>query len=229
MPSYNWLDYAERPVAERFPGWAVGSEAWRSFVAEILGQEEPSPGVLDDFRVSTGPILPVLACPRVFISHRQVDSASALRIAHLSTQEGLEFWLDILDPNLQALQQTTASLTVQQRALLTAGIIEMALMNSTHAKAVMTQETRGSLWVPYEYGRVKEAQAVSSRVGSWVHPNLAPKDFPEYMALGVVTYSEREIRQWFTGELLAWKGPFGTYPRGTNVPWTWGPTYPLPV
>jgi hypothetical protein len=228
MPSYNWMDYAESPLAERFPEWALGSEAWRSFVAEISSQVEPSPEALEVFRASAGPILPVLPCPRVFISHRQADGASALRIADLSTQEGFEFWLDILDPNLQALQGTAASMTIQQRALLTAGIIEMALINSTHAKAVMTQQTRGSLWVPYEYGRVKEARAVSSRVGSWIHPNLAPQDFPEYMVLGAVTYTETEIRRWFGRELSAWKANFGACSGGARIQWMWGTTNPLP-
>jgi hypothetical protein len=225
MPNYSWLEHAERSLFERFPEWANGIEAWRSYVEAALSK--PSPATFDELRSAVGPILPVLACPRVFVSHRQADLAPALRIAKLANEEGLEFWLDVLDPSLQALQMATG-LKASQLALLTAGIIEMALVNSTHVIVVMTPATRGTLWVPYEYGRVKDAP-VSFRAGAWTHPALMRKDFPEYLALGVVVRTEAHVRQWFGDELKNWQSAYGSCQGGATTSWDGGQTDPLPT
>jgi hypothetical protein len=137
----------------------------------------------------------------VFVSHRQVDDSKARRIAYLACNEGFEFWLDVLDPNLPGVGQNTP-----QSALATASIIEMALLNSTHLIAVMTVNTKGSQWVPYEYGRVKLPQVRSLQASCWADRTLPSSGLPEYLHLGAVLRSETEIRDWLRRQLLDYKG-----------------------
>ncbi len=121
-------------------------------------------------------------CQRLFISHRKMDKQYALRMAKLAYSNGFAYWLDVLNPDLQSLSGTTHD--KQLIPLLTACIIEMALINCTHVLACMTPNTIGTLWVPYEYGRIKHLPLYAANVAAWLHPNLDAQEFPEYMWLG---------------------------------------------
>ena len=98
--------------------------------------------------------LPKNNCPRLFVSHRKADKDCALRIAEIAAQNGFAYWVDVLDPDLQALSKSTIAGSLIP--LVTACIIEMALINCTHVIACMTPHSRGTLWIPYEYGRITE-------------------------------------------------------------------------
>ena len=98
-----------------------------------------------------------------------------------------------------------------------AAIIEMALLNSTHVVAIMTANTKGSEWVPYEYGRVKTPQLpISLQAACWADPKISI-DLPGYLYLGEIHRSETDIRQWLRTELqkqsrrrigpCGWTGP----------------------
>jgi hypothetical protein len=137
-------------------------------------------------------------CPRLFISHRQIDKNYALRIAQLSQKKKFAYWVDVLDPNLQSLEVFNVS--ERLLPLIMACIIEMALINCTHVIACMTVESRGSLWLPYEYGRVAELPSSTKKATAWLHPNLMQKDFPEYMLLGEAFRLESEIESWLETE-----------------------------
>jgi hypothetical protein len=143
--------------------------------------------------------IPATRCPCVFISHRQPDTLYALRIAQLAARNGFDYWVDILDPALKLL---TANPMIPQCLvpLLTACIIEMALINCTHVLACMTPQSRGSLWMPYEYGRITEIPGLYRRSCAWQHPLLAVADYPEYMYLGVTARTEPEIEAWLQAE-----------------------------
>lgn len=143
-------------------------------------------------------VVPRDSCPRLFISHRQLDEKFALRIAHLAQKNKFSYWLDVLDPSLQHLQRTGVS--ERLHPLVIACIIEMALINCTHVIACMTPQSRGSLWLPYEYGRITELPGSSKKAAAWLHPNLARKDFPEYMLLGEFFRKEDEIERWLETE-----------------------------
>jgi hypothetical protein len=108
--------------------------------------------------------------------------------------EGFDFWLDVLDPALN--HPGLAALTQPQRALATAVIIEMGLLNCSHVIALMTQFTKGSEWVPYEYGRVKNVPAVSIQVACWRHPLKPHSALAEYLLLGPIHDSEAIIGAW---------------------------------
>ena len=126
-----------------------------------------------------------------------------------------------LDPNLEALRrkENLAILTPEQEILATAAIVEFALLNCSHLIAVMTNETRGSMWVPYEYGRVKEPAPLAVQVSCWRHPHLKAEDCPEYLVLGKVHLSEDEIVRWLRWEMRVWKQKTGKCSSGADAHW----------
>jgi hypothetical protein len=139
-------------------------------------------------------------CPRLFISHRQADMNYALRIAELATKHGFAYWLDVLDPDLNKLPAIKNFTNLLP--LLTACIIEMALINCTHVLACLTPNSRGTLWIPYEYGRITELPGLSTNACGWLHPDLPAGECPDYMLLGRITETEKEIETWLANELL---------------------------
>jgi hypothetical protein len=159
--------------------------------------------------------LPANKCPRLFISHRRDDKDYALRIAELAAQNGFAYWVDVLDPDLQSL--TNSRIPERLFPLITACIIEMALINCTHVIACLTPNSRGTLWIPYEYGRITELPGLSVNACAWLNPNLLSVDFPEYMLLGEITKNEREIETWLQSE---WRicGKNSCKPDGVDIP-----------
>jgi hypothetical protein len=150
-----------------------------------------------------------ILCPRLFVSHRQADYPLALRIARVAADEGVEFWLDVLDPTLTWLNTVgKRHFTVRQEQLLIAVVIEMALLHSSHVMAVMTTNTIGSGWVGYEYGRVKDSGLFSLQAGCWIHPALGWAPW-EYLLLGINTRDENSIKHWLRGELAVWRARYG--------------------
>jgi hypothetical protein len=224
MPSYNYYADAEQREAdwlERFPSWAFGYLQW---VSQPPINDWRGPSIYD--WLSEGieaPPSPIkrMACPRLFVSHRKCDEKLALRIAWLASREGWDYWIDVLDPNLETLRrkENLARLSAEQQTLATAAIVEFALLNCSHLIAVMTNGTRGSMWVPYEYGRVKEPEPLTVQVSCWRHPCLKAEDCPEYVVLGKVHLNEDEIVQWLTWEMSIWKMKTGECSSGANANW----------
>ena len=133
---------------------------------------------------------------RLFISHRQADATQALQIASIAHALNFEFWLDVLDPTLA--NSTATPLDDERKGLLTAIYIEMALLNCTHLIAVMTANTSGSMWVPYEFGRVKGDSLFDSQVASRLH--ISHVGLPEYLHLGHKHRSDKEVSDWLLSE-----------------------------
>jgi hypothetical protein len=179
------------------------ADASRTPFAQIFGGNRAFDGLVA-LRGSTDWGGATFECPRIFISHRQADYPEALRIAKIANEEGFQFWLDVLDPMITWLSTATAyPLGSRQYQLLVAVVVEMALLNCSHVIAVMTPNTIGSAWVPYEYGRAKDSSIYSLQAGCWLHPAVAHIPW-EYLLLGVQTWHEDEIRRWLRAELLAW-------------------------
>jgi hypothetical protein len=227
MANFNWLDTRQANWFDRFPRWAYGRGHWVE-----LGDNRWTPGAplgLPSLHARADDPQWKPACPRLFVSHRKdaPDADYALRIAKIAVEEDFEFWLDVLNPDLDKLKQRIPHLTPEMESLATARIIEMGLINSTHVIALMTPRTRGTLWIPYEYGRVKDAPVDAVDAGCWLHPKLDPVDFADYLRLGVVTYDEAGIRAWLQTERASWQK------RGVLKPcaeaWSAGVTKRLPV
>jgi hypothetical protein len=198
MSNYIYFLHDQKRLWERFPDEKdiVGVHVWREYFSK--------PGLLLNKLRDIGAPTPDRACPRSFISHRQVDDLYALRIAEIATQCGFEYWVDVLDPSLRSLDDNP-NFTKEEISILTACIIEMALINCSHVLTVMTVNTRGSQWVPYEYGRITEIPSEYERACGWRHPDLPKTDLPEYMDLGKISNSEMEISDWLTSEYYLWK------------------------
>ena len=221
MPSYNYYAQAEAGWLERFPSWAFGYREW---VNQPPLNDWSGPSIYDWFPETPEPPLSPVArmpCPRLFVSHRMFDAQAALRIAWLARQEGWDYWIDVLDPSLEALRrkERLATLSAEQETLAIAAIVEFALLNCSHLLAVMTEKTRGTMWVPYEYGRVKDPAPLTVQVSSWMHPQLEPKDWPEYLVLGKVHLNEDEIVGWLRWEMERWRQRSSRCPQRANAGW----------
>jgi len=122
----------------------------------------------------------------VFISHRQADAAAAETLAQAivahpgQASENVDVWLDVWDPLLAIVGQS--ALDADRQAFLTALIIEMALINASGVLVLMTDRSRGSAWIPYEYGRVRTGGPHATTAAACLaNANGA---LPEYMLLG---------------------------------------------
>ena len=123
----------------------------------------------------------------VFISHRQADAHLARNLAKTLQRNGIQFWLDVLDPNLQS--------TPSNNAIAIANIIEMALLNCTHVVAYWTPNAQGSGWIPYEYGRVKDRNLHIKNAAARLS-NMRKSSVPEYMRIGKLFTSNTAVVNW---------------------------------
>jgi hypothetical protein len=204
VPNYLWSEFTsflldDQQLAFRFPEWAIGyrqlgelrHRAETADLAILLADLIKVRQDLDSVNARKSLV------PRVFISHRQADSAEAVRISKIAAHEGFEFWLDVLDPHLNHLNQGT--MTDEQRAYFIAICVEIALLNCTHVLALITSNTEGSMWVPYEYGRAKAPSIWSTQAACWIAPNHK-NPLSEYLHLGVKTRNDTEMTHWFRSQ-----------------------------
>ena len=220
---------AEGPGAidELPPDTLVGIDQAIELFGWLRGVNEETPAIEITSRLETlrgvGQIATKLSCPRVFVSHRSADAAEALRIAELAGNAGFYYWVDVLDPALQALGAGSFNSTKQ--AVAVAIVIELALLNCSHVIAVLTKNTPGSMWGPYEYGRVKLPTVTSIQASAWIDPTWNQPIKPEYLLLGRQHQTETEIINWFAGAINQW--PAGD--QCNSKPWPHGPTTQLPT
>lgn len=199
--------FAGRTI-DRFPTGVNGVSLWQT-AARTLPLNVPQIGRPTRFN----------ATPCVFVSYKSQDRQLALRLAYLCNQEGFEYWMDVLDPNLSGINPQPNS---QQKSVLVATIIEMALLNSSHVIATITNQTASSQWVPYEFGRVKDQAVVATEACSWVHPIQNPT-LAEYLFLCPQYKNEAAIINWLTSERTKWEAQHGVkLPRPAS-------TWPHPV
>jgi hypothetical protein len=194
MANYDWTEYQQRTWANRFPEGVRGLEAWR----QQRSLEEPPYQLMEErTRITKRPPKPCL-----FVSHRQQDVAEAKRIAYIACQEGFDYWLDVLDPTLSLPPSiiSTSGPSPRQTAAAVAAVVEMGLLNSTHVMAIITPNTKGSQWVPYEYGRVKDPMPITLQAACWIDVTWVPSVIPEYLYLGVITRSEADVEAWLRSE-----------------------------
>ena len=126
----------------------------------------------------------------VFISHRQTDKKKALWLKKCFEKRNIRTWLDIID-----LKMVTDHVNYREPIAL-ANMIEIALLNCTHVIALMTPNSAGSAWIPYEFGRVKDSQLSTSNAAIFLH-KLKTEDLPEYMQiLNHQLRKENDIDYW---------------------------------
>jgi hypothetical protein len=197
-------------LIDRFPASVNGYSSWQQ-AARTLPTDIPQ----------FSRVLRPLVKPCVFVSYKSQDRQFALRLAYLCNQEGFEYWLDVLDPNLASAHQQLSS---TQRSVLIATILEMALLNATHLIAAITNQSASSRWVPYEFGRVKDQAVVTDESCSWLHPNLSQPP-AEYLYLCAQHPDEAAVINWLTLERSKWQAHHGGTLPCPASPWT----YPVPA
>ncbi len=80
----------------------------------------------------------------IFISHRKIDEDKALAINKFLMENNVKSYIDVLDPSLQAPIDITQRIVEQLRI-------------SSHVIVVFSNNTKGSLWVPFELGAAYES------------------------------------------------------------------------
>lgn len=135
----------------------------------------------------------------LFISHRQCDHRLAKRVSCIAQEHSYDYWLDIEDPSLAAINSIQGLIPAIVKAVLIAATIEIGLLNSTHVIALLSQNAAGSQWIPYEYGRAKSCWPLQNRklwspnAATWIQSTVNP---PEYAYLANVLRTERGLRNW---------------------------------
>jgi hypothetical protein len=103
----------------------------------------------------------------VFISHRTADDAIARRVYdRLTNVHQIRCYLDDVDKEAGYANQTNR---------ITALIVSR-VRSCTNLLALVTPNTRGSWWVPFEVGVAREAPRMISSF-----TNLAQEDLPEFL------------------------------------------------
>jgi hypothetical protein len=177
---------AEEVAAARYPVEVAGRDAWITLVQrlEVGGPENAWLQFLADLANESRRPKPL----RVFVSHQRSDVDEAERLAYLATQAGLEYWLDIHDPTLAWANGRTIS--GPPRAILIAGVIEIALLNCRFIVAAHTTNSLKSKWMPYEFARVKDHIPFADDAAGWFEPAVQAGGTEDYFELGRKTYGE---------------------------------------
>ncbi|CUX05347.1 hypothetical protein AGR1B_pAt30042 [Agrobacterium fabacearum S56] len=226
---FNWSE-ANPEIFERFKPETNGYEQWQSFLellsAPLSTLVSDETGLPTDLLILAGEALSkfdltansTVQTPTVFVSHRQFDLKFAERVAWLACDAGMDYWLDVHDPFLKYANHNIPRANPLY-PILVAGIIEMALLNSSHLIAIHTRASRRSQWIPYEFGRLRDRKHLSSNCGSWFDPRTNLTLHGDYLRLARKTQGgETDVRHW----LQHWSG--------SAAPLYWGgpATHPLP-
>lgn len=89
---------------------------------------------------------------KIFISHKKEDSDQANTIAFQLRRNGVDVYLDVLDPRLQDGGEELSN------------YLQDRLSQCTHLLAVLSYNTRLSWWVPFEIGIATEKQYPISKL-----------------------------------------------------------------
>jgi len=103
----------------------------------------------------------------VFISHRTADNEIAQRVAYrLQNKHNITVYIDDIDRELRRVQGTSAI----------TGLLVRRVNACTNLLAIVTQNTEGSWWVPFEIGVARQSpRAITTMT------NLVDALLPEYL------------------------------------------------
>lgn len=103
----------------------------------------------------------------VFISHRTADDGIAQKVAYrLKYHHNITCYIDDIDAELGRARGTAA----------VTDLIVNRLTSCTNLLAIVTQNTQGSWWVPFEVGVARQAPRVIT-----AFTNQADSQLPEYL------------------------------------------------
>lgn len=123
----------------------------------------------------------------VFVSHRQADTQAAWAIARaLIDIADVDVFVDAFNPTLSASGNPTQ----------VTGVIDFGLNACTHLLAVVSDNTRGSWWVPYEVGVARNRP-----VPCGLTLLETVKDLPEYLQTAHTVQDVHGLISWAKGAL----------------------------
>lgn len=126
---------------------------------------------------------------RVFISHRSFDKLLATAVAALLEGLGVHYWFDHEDEDTR---RAAALGMAGDQALVHA--IERGIKHSSCVLGLLSDNTRGSWWVPYEIGA---SRALGRSVSFLVLASIRGMDaLPEYVRLAANYWSVDELIRW---------------------------------
>ena len=99
----------------------------------------------------------------VFISHRSTDTEQATAVHSYLSARGVRCYIDKLDEALQSTDNITE-------------VILARIKQCSHMMAVVSQQTRGSWWVPFELGVATDSDR---RISSFKATNV---DLPHFLS-----------------------------------------------
>jgi hypothetical protein len=139
--------------------------------------------------------LPANSLPRaerVFISHRSFDKPLAAAIASLLESLSVHYWFDRDDEDLR--RAAALGMAGDQRVV---HAIDRGIRHSSRTIGLLSWDTRGSWWVPYEIGASRlSGGSVSFLVLSSIREMEA---LPEYVRLVANYWSVDELVRWAAG------------------------------
>ena len=126
---------------------------------------------------------------RVFISHRNADKPLATAVATLFDKIGLHYWFDRDDEDLRR----AAKLGLAGDQVLVHAI-ERGIKHSSRVLGLLSANTRGSWWVPYEIAASRgSARSISFLVLESIR---TMESLPEYVRLAANYWSVDELVRW---------------------------------
>ncbi|WP_082505269.1 toll/interleukin-1 receptor domain-containing protein [Deinococcus sp. Leaf326] len=139
----------------------------------------------------------------IFISHRQNDGEVARKLAH--------FLVDFADVDvyMEAFNPTLASSGNPQAVV---DVIDFGLNACTHLIAIISDNTRGSWWVPYEIGIARNRPVPCA-----VMPLTNVLDLPEYMKTVEVVRDTNNLVLW-TKRLFTTRVAKSVSPNSIDIP-----------
>ncbi len=141
--------------------------------------------------------------PCVFVSHKHQDVELASTLGQILIRHGLDIWLDVDDPQVQALAAGGDDLALAEE-------IERGLIHCSHLLAVITPLTVESWWVPFEIGQARArgvALALLHANGLREEVPLPPgltltlhgaTPQPAYFEMGQQLHDIRALRGWLS-------------------------------
>ena len=128
--------------------------------------------------------------PVIFISHRKIDAPAAREVAQTLLDADFTIYFDERDECLAGANEETDPDRVLR-------CIDAGLTRSTHLLGLVTENTRGSWWVPYEIGATRaRSRDCAFLVGKEV------KVLPAYMKVARVLKDRSELKEWLPSLLI---------------------------
>ncbi|MGB5831042.1 MAG: hypothetical protein WBG92_03515 [Thiohalocapsa sp.] len=110
----------------------------------------------------------------VLLSHHRNDEQETLRVSEYLKQNGVASYIELVDPELQSTDDTTAKLMDR-------------ILQCTHLMAVLSHYAEQSWWVPFMIGA---GSGIDRRISSY---QLSSSPLPEFLQKWPILKSQRDL------------------------------------